>query len=146
MNFSHLMQRLQIFGSSVDLPMEPKTLGLLVVILFFLISLLLNLLQHRYSKARFNRMLTMEESVVNFLLGIDKYLAEVEWTCTIEMKGASSPQEMGKAVHGARKKIESTIADMGKHLRSFRQYRRKEKAREKLKKRLENSPQGPSGR
>ena len=125
----------------MNLLMEPKTLALLVAILFFLISLLVNLLQRRFSKGRFNRMLTMEESVVNFLVGIDKNLGEVEWNCTTEMQGASSPQEMGKAIHGARKKIESTIADMGKHLRSFRQYRKREKARENQKKQLEKSHQ-----
>lgn len=123
----------------MDAPMEPKTFVLLVAILFFLISLLLNLLQRRYSKSRLNRMLTKDESIRNFLVEINKYMANLEWTCTIELKGESSPQEIGKAIHGARKKIESTLADLGQHLRSFRQYRKKEKAREKRKKRLEKS-------
>jgi hypothetical protein len=134
------MQRLQAFNPSMDILMEPKTLGLLVAFLFFLISFLVNLLQRRYSKTRSHRMLTKEESVVNFLVETDKYLAELEWNCTTELDGASSPQEVGKAIHGARNKIESTIADMRKYLHSFREYRRREKAREKQRKRLEKSP------
>lgn len=121
----------------MDAPTEPKTLALLVAILSFLISLLVNLLQRRYSKARLNRMLTKDESVRNFLVEINKYMANLEWTCTVELKGESSPQEIGKAIHGARKKIESTLADLGQHLHSFRQYRKKEKAQGKQKKRLE---------
>ncbi len=126
--------------------MEPKTFGLLVAILFFLISFLVNLLQRRYSKTRLNRMLTKEESVLNFLVEIDKYLGKLERACTLELHGASSPQRVGKAIYVARNKIESTIAGMEEHLRSFRQYRRKEKAQEKQKKRLEKSQPKPSGR
>ena len=129
MDFSHFISRLPIFSPSMNISMDPKALALLVAILFFLISLLVNLLQHRYSKTRFNRMLTKEEEVVNFLVGTHKKLGELEWNCTIELDGATSPQEVTKAIHGARKKIESTIADMREHLHSFRQYRRKEKAR-----------------
>ena len=130
----------------MDLPMEPKTFGLLVAILFFLISLLVNLLQRRYSKTRFYRMLTKDESVVDFLEGLHKYLGKLEHTCTLELHGASSPQEVAKAIHVARNKIEASIAEMEEHLRSFRQYRRKEKAQEKQKKRLEKLHQKPSGR
>ena len=125
---------------------EPKTSGLLVVILFFLISFLVNLLQRRYSKTRLDRMLTKEESILNFLVGMNKILVDLEWNCSIELQGATSPQEVGKAIHGARNKIESTITDMEKHLHSFRQYRRKVKAREKQKKGLEKSPQRQSKR
>ena len=123
----------------MDIPMEPKIFGLLIAILFFLISFLVNLLQHRYSKTRLDRMLTKEESLVNFLVGIDKYLGKLEHTCTLELHGASSPKEVGKAIYVVRDKIESTIADMEEHLRSFRQYRRKLKAQEKQRKRLEKS-------
>ena len=123
----------------MDIPMEPKIFGLLIAILFFLISFLVNLLQRRYSKTRLDRMLTKEESLVNFLVGIDKYLGKLEHTCTLELHGASSPKEVGKAIYVVRDKIESTIADMEEHLRSFRQYRRKLKAQEKQKKRLEKS-------
>ena len=90
-------------------------------------------------------MLTKEESVVNFLVRIHKYLGKLEHTCILELHGASSPQEMGKAMHRARNEIQSTIADLEDHLRSFRQYRRREKAREKQKKRLEKLDQKPSG-
>ena len=129
----------------MDIPMEPKVFGLLVAILFFLISFLANLLQRRYSKARFYRMLTKEESVVNFLEGLHKYLGKLEHTCTLELHGSSSPQEVAKAIHMARNKIESTIADMDEHLRSFPQYRKKEKAKEKRRKRMEKLDQRAPG-
>jgi hypothetical protein len=134
MDISNFMQRIQSFAPSVDFGMEPKTLALLVTILFFLISLLVNLLQRRHSKARFERMLKKEECVVSFLEGINKYLNDLEWTCTIEMDGASSPKEVGKAINAARNKIELTLADLRTHLQSFRQHRRKEKAQKKNKK------------
>jgi len=126
--------------------MEQKTFGLLVAILFFLISFLVNLLQHRYSRARLDRMLTKEESFANALAGIHKFLAELEWTCTIELHGASSPQEVGKAIHVARDRIDSTIAEMKEYLHSFRQYRKKERAREKQMNQLEKSRQRPGAR
>lgn len=116
------------------IPMEPKTLGLLVAILFFLVSLLVNLLQRRYSKTRLDRMLAKEESVLNFLGETHNYLGKLERACTFELHGKSSPQEVGKAIHVTRNQIESTMADMVEHLRSFRQYRTKEKAQEKQKK------------
>jgi len=125
--------------------MEPKSYGLLVSILFFLISLLVNLLQGRYSKNLLDRMLTKEESVVDFLGRMHKYLGKLEHTCILELHGASSPQEIGKAMHRARNEIQSTIADLEEHLRSFRQYRRKERARAKHRKRLEKLHQKPSG-
>jgi hypothetical protein len=127
------------------IPMEPERFGLLVAILFFLISFLVNLLQRRYSKTRLNRMLTEDESIMNFLVGIDKYLGKLEHACNLEMQGASSPKEMAKAIYAARNKIGSIIADMEEYLRSFRQYRQKEKAREKEKKRLGKSQPKPSG-
>jgi hypothetical protein len=81
-------------------------------------------------------MLTKEESIFGFLMDTNKCLANLEWTCTVELQGESSPQEVGKAIHVERKKIESNIADLGKHLRSFPKFRKKEKAQEKQKKRL----------
>jgi hypothetical protein len=118
----------------MDFPMEPKTLGMLVAILFFLVSLLVNLLQRRYAKTRLSRMLRKEESIANFLEGIHKNLGKIEVTCTLEVQGASSPQEVGKTIHVVRNEIQSTIANMEEHLNSFRQHRRKEKAREKQRK------------
>jgi len=129
----------------MDIPMEPKAFGLLVAILFFLVSLLVNLLQRRYAKARLGRMLRKEEAIVNFLEGIHKNLGKLEVTCTLEVQGASSPQEVGKTIHVVRNEIQSTIANMEEHLRSFRLYRRKEKAREKQRKGLEKSYQRSSG-
>ncbi len=126
--------------------MEQNTLGLLVAILFFLISFLFNLLQHRYSRTRLDRMLTKEESLANFLVGIHKYLGELEWTCSVELYGASSPQEVGKAIHVARDRIDSTVAEIKEYLRSFRQYRRKERAREKQMREPEKSHQRPARR
>ncbi len=114
--------------------MELKTFTLLVAILFFLISLLVNLLQRRYSKARFYRMLTQEECIIDSLEGINKNLGDLEFNCSIELHGATSPHEVGKVISAARNKIESSLADMRKHLRSFPQYRRREKAQKKDKK------------
>jgi hypothetical protein len=134
MDFSHLIPKLHLFRLSADILTETKTFVLLVVTLFFLISFLANLLQRRHAKTRLDRVFTKEESVVNFLSGIDKNLGELEWTCTIELDGAVSPREVGKSIHAARKKIESTIEDLGKHLRSFRQYRKRERKRKRLEK------------
>ena len=53
----------------MDIFNDPKTFGLLVALLFFLISFLVNLVQRRYSKSRFDRMLSKDESVVKFLGG-----------------------------------------------------------------------------
>jgi hypothetical protein len=129
----------------MDLSMEPKRLGLLVAILFFLVSLLVNLLQRRYAKTRLGRILRKEESIVNFLDGIHKNLGKIEVNCTLEVQGASSPQEVGKAIHMVRNEIHSTIANVQEHLNSFRQYRRKDKVKEKQRKKSERSVQRPSG-
>ena len=129
----------------MDIPMEPRRLGLLVALLFFFVSLLVNLLQRRYTKSRLGRLLRKEESIVNFLEGIHKNLGKIEVTCTLEVHGASSPQEVGKTIHVVRNEIQSTIANMQEHLNSFRQHRRKERAKEKQRKRLERSSQRLSG-
>ncbi len=125
--------------------MEPKRLGLLVAILFFLVSLLVNLIQRRHGRARLGRMLRKEESLVNFLEGIQKNLGKIEMTCTLEVQGASSPQEIGKTIHVVRSEIQSTIANMQEYLGSFRQHRRKEKVKEKQRKRVERSSKRLSG-
>jgi hypothetical protein len=117
------------------IPMEPKKFGLLVAILFFLISFLINLLQRRYSKTRLDRIFRKDESVVNFLEEINNNLGKLEVNCTLEVHGASSPQEVGKEIHMVRSKIQSTIDNLEEHLSSFRQYRRKEKTQVKKKKR-----------
>jgi DNA integrity scanning protein DisA with diadenylate cyclase activity len=129
----------------MDIPMEPRKLGLLVAILFFLVSLLVNLLQRRYAKARLGRMLKKEESIVNFLEGIHKNLGKIEVNCTLEVLGASSHQEVGKTIHVVRNEIQSAIANVQEHLNSFRQHRRKESVKEKQRKRLERSAQRLSG-
>jgi hypothetical protein len=125
------------------IPMEPKKFGFLVAILFFLISFLINVLQHRYSKTRLDRAVRKEESVVNVLDEIDKNLGKLEVNCTFEVHGASSPQEVGKGIHVVRNKIQSTIDNIEEHLSSFRQYRRKEKAQGKKKRRPGKSHQTP---
>lgn len=129
----------------MNIPMEPNRLAVLAAILFFLVSLLVNLLQRRYARTRLGRLLRKEESIVNFLEGIHKNLGKIEMTCTLEVQGASSPQEVGKTIHVVRNEIQSAIANMQEHLNSFRQYRRKEKVREKQRKRQERSVQRLSG-
>ena len=125
----------------MDILMDLRTYGLQVAILFFLISLLVNMLQRRYSRARLNRMLGEEESIIDFLGGMHKYLGKVERDCTLELHGTTSPQDIGKAIHVARNEIQSTMAEMEAHLRSFRAYRRKLKAQEKQRKRMEKLDQ-----
>ncbi len=135
-----------LWVEGIDFPMEPKTLGLLVAILFFLISLLVNLLQRRYSRTHLRRMLEKDESVINLLGVIDEYLNKLEFTCTFDVYGRSSPQEVGKAIHVARNKIESTIANIGEHLYSFRQYRRNREMDGKKRRRLKKMHHRTSGR
>src|SRR5512136_2763150 len=112
MDISSLIQRLQTFIPSMDLGMEPKTFALLVAILLFLTSFLVNLLQRHYSKARFERMLKKEESIVAFLEGIVKYLNELQRSSIIEMDRERSLQKMVKAINSARDTIEWTLDDM----------------------------------
>jgi hypothetical protein len=121
----------------MEFPMDPKTFALLVAILFFFISLLVNLLQRRYSKSRIDRLLNQGESALNSLTGLDTALGKLESACTLELDGTSSPKELGRSIRIARNQIQSTMADIQKNLRSFRQYRQKEKARERHQKRLE---------
>ncbi len=117
----------------MDLGMEPKTFALVVAILLFLTSFLVNLLQRRNSKARFERMLKKEEFIVTFLEGLAKYLNELQRSSITEMDRESSLKKMVKAINTARDTIEWTLDDMKTHLSSLRQYRRKEKARGKNK-------------
>ena len=128
----------------MDILQDSKTFGLLVALLFFLISFFVNLLQRRYSKTRFDRMLGKEESVVKFLGEIHKSLGKVERNCTLELHGESSPQAVGKAIRMTRNEIQSAMVDMEEYLGSFRQYRRKQKAQEKHRKLLEKLHQRPS--
>jgi hypothetical protein len=133
MDISSLIQRLQTFIASIDLGMEPKTFALLVAILLLLTSFLVNLLQRRYSKARFERMLKKEEFIVTFLEGMAKYLNELQRSSITEMDRESSLKKMVKAINTARDTTEWTLDDMKTHLSSLRQYRRKEKAQKKNK-------------
>ena len=91
-------------------------------------------------------MLMKGDSVVNFLVEVDKDLAKLERDCILELPERSSPQELGKAIYVVRNKIESTIANMGEHLRSFRQYRRKGKAQGKKGRQLQKLHKKSSGR
>jgi hypothetical protein len=92
------------------------------------------------------RMLEKDESVVNFLGAIDKYLSKLEFTCTFDVHGASSPQEVGKAIYVARNKIQSTIAALEEHLRSLHHHQRKGKRQQNQMKRPKKSLQKPPGR
>jgi hypothetical protein len=128
------------------IPMEPKKLGFLLAILFFLISFLINLLQRRYSRKRLDRIFRKDESVFNFLEEINNNLGKLEVNCTFEVHGESSPQEVGKEIHVVRGKIQSTIDNLEEHLSSFRQYRGKEKPQGKKKKQLGKSQKIVYGR
>jgi len=135
-----------LWVEAIDFPMELKTLGLPVAILFLLISFLVNLLQRRYSRTRLHRTLEKDESVVNVLEVINEYLDNLEFTCTYDVSGRSSPQEVGKAIHLVRNKIESTIANIGEHLYSFRQYRGKREVQGKRRRQLKKVHQRTSER
>jgi len=117
----------------MGLGMEPKTFVLLAAILLFLTVFLVNLLQSRYAKARFERMLKKEEFIVTFLEGLAKYLNELQRSSINEMDRESSLKKMVKAINTARDTIEWTLDDMKTHLSSLRQYRRKEKAQKRNK-------------
>ena len=131
MDISSLIQRLQTFIPSIGFGMEPKEFALLVAILLFLTVFLVNLRQRRNSKARFERMLKKEESIVTFLEGMANYLNELQRSSITEMDRESSLKKTVKAINTARDTIEWTLDDMKTHLSSLRQYRRKEKAQKK---------------
>ncbi|NIQ39040.1 MAG: hypothetical protein GTN81_10675 [Proteobacteria bacterium] len=117
--------------------MDIKTIGTLVLILLFLISFLINLLQRRYHRNRIDRLLQGGESQLNFLDGLHASLGKLESACTFEMDIGKSPKNIGKSIHIARNQIKSSISELEKTLRSFRRYRREEKARERHWKRVE---------
>ncbi len=119
--------------------MDSKTLGVLVVALFFFVSLLLNLVQRRYHKKRIDRLLKTGESQLNFLNGLHASLGKLESACTFEMDVAQSPQDIGRSIHVARNQIKSSMGDLETGLRAIREYRRKEKARRRHMKHLEKS-------
>ena len=117
--------------------MEPKTLAILVATLFFLVSLLINLIQRRRHRSQTERLIKSEEGTVKFLNGLDALLGKVESACTFELEMAHSPQELGKSIRGVRNQIKSSISDVEKNLQSFKMYRQREKARQKHKKQIE---------
>ncbi len=140
--FWMIMQDLRQFLSAQVfdvIPIDPKTLGILVAVLFLLSSFLFNLLQRRRSKTRLDRLLENDKSVVNFLGVIDEYLGKLERSCTFELQGTRSPKEVGESIYVARNKIQSEIAAMEGHLRSYGHERRKERRKENQRKRLMRS-------
>jgi hypothetical protein len=131
MDISGLIQRLQTFIASMDLGMEPKTFALLAAILLLLITLFVNRRQRRNSKARFERMVKKEESIVAFLEGMAKYLNELQRSSITETDRESSLKKMAKGINKARDTIEWTLDDMKTHLSSLPEYQRKEIAQGK---------------
>ena len=117
--------------------MEPKTLAILAATLLFLISLLINLIQRRRYRSQIERLLKREEETLDFLEGTDATLGKLESACTYELDLARSPQDFGKSIRGVRNQMKFSVSDIEKNLRSFRTFRRKEKAREKHRKQLE---------
>ena len=121
----------------MQIPMDPKTLAILVATLLFLVSLLINLIQRRRHRSQTERLLKSEEETVNFLNGVDALLGKIESACTFELEMARSPEELGKSIRGVRNQIKSSISDVEKNLQSFKMYRQREKARQKHKKQIE---------
>jgi len=106
----------------MEILMEPKVRLFLVPFLFFLISVLINLIQHHYYRRRADRF---------------NSLGKLETACALEMEMATSLKDMGKALHIARAQLSSSIEDIEGSLRSFREFRVREKAREKHKRGLD---------
>ncbi len=122
---------------NMEIPMDPKTFALLVATLFFLLSLLTNLLQHHYYRRRVDRFLNKEESLFHSLQGVNNSLGKLEAACALEMELTTSLKDIGKTIHIARAHLSSSIADIEGNLRSFREYRVREKARVKHKRGLD---------
>ena len=120
----------------MEIFMEPKIL-FRVAILFFLISLLINLIQHHYYRRRADRFLNKEESLYHSLNGLHNSLGKLETACALEMELTTSLKDIGKAIHIARAQLSSSIADIEGNLCSFREYRVREKARAKHKRGLD---------
>ena len=119
------------------IPMEPKTLGLLVASLCFLVSLLINLIQHHYYRRRADHFLNKQESLFHSLAGLHGSLGKLETACALEMELSMSLKDMGKAIHVARAQLSSSNADIEANLRSFREYRARERERKKHKRELD---------
>jgi len=122
----------------MEIPMEFKTFALLVAILCFLISLLMNLLQHHDYRRRADRFLNKQESLLNSLAGLNNSLGKLETACALEMELTTSLKDIGKAIHIARNQLSSSITDIEGNLRSFREYRTREKARERHRRELDS--------
>lgn len=120
----------------MEIPMEPKIFFLLVAILCFLISLLTNLIQYHYYTRRTGRFLNKQESLLHSLMGFNNSLGKLETACALEMELTTSLKDIGKAIHIARNQLSASIADIEGNLRSFREYRAREKAREKQRREL----------
>lgn len=123
----------------MKIPMDLKTFALLVATLFFLISLLINLLQHHYYRRRTDRFLNKEESLFHSLTGLHNSLGKLETACALEMELTTSLKDMGKSIHIARAHLSSSIADVQGNLLSFREYRAREKARQKHRQGIETA-------
>ncbi len=111
----------------MEILMEPKIRLFLVPFLFFLISVLTNLIQHHYYRRRADHFLNKQESLFRSLTGLHNSLGKLENACALEMELTTSLKDMGKAIHIARAQLSSSIADIEGSLRSFREYRVREK-------------------
>jgi hypothetical protein len=119
------------------IPMEPKILGLLIAVLFFLISLLINLIQHHYYRRKADRFFTKQESLLHSLTGLHNSLGKLETACALEMELTTSIKDLGKAIHIARAQLSSSIEDIQGTLRSSREFRVREKMRAKHKRNMD---------
>lgn len=117
----------------MDLPTDLKIFGLLIATLFFLISLLINLIQHHYYRRKADRFFTKQESLLHSLTGLHNSLGKLETACALEMELTTSIKDLGKAIHIARTQLNSSIEDIQGNLRSSREYRVREKMRAKHK-------------
>ena len=56
---------------------EPKIMAIMIAFLFFLLSLLINLLQYHHYKRRTDRFIQKEESLLHFLIRFSKIIKKI---------------------------------------------------------------------
>ncbi len=123
---------------------EPKIMAIMIAFLFFLLSLLINLLQYHHYKRRTDRFIQKEESLLHFLIRFSKIIKKIETACTYEMEISTSLKDIGSSLSSARNLISSSINDILGNLRSFREYREKEKTIGKHMKQINTQSKKPT--
>jgi hypothetical protein len=117
----------------------------MLALLFFLASLLINLMQYHYYKRRTDRIIQKEESILHTLFRLNKFIKKQETICKYEMEMETSLKDMGSALKTARNMVGLSINDLRLNLRSFREYRAREKTIGKHLNQINKAPTKKSG-